>query len=70
MSVWYINWDGKNSKEHQKGEHQGSIEEYVGHDKKDLCELVYLPSDIISQFSPAIAILLNPERLKGVNTLT
>lgn len=53
-----------------KGEHQECVEEHVGRDKKDFRESVYLPSDIVSQVSSAIVILLNPERFKGVNTPT
>lgn len=41
----------------------------MGHVKKT-CELVYLPSDHFSQFSPAIAILLNPERFGGADMPT
>ena len=66
--VYKLGWEEQPGT--SKGEHQGNIEEYVGHDKKDLRELIYLPSDIVSQFSPAIAILLNPERCKGVNAPT
>lgn len=41
----------------------------MGHVKKTR-ELVYLPSDHFSQFPPAIAILLNPERFGGTDIPT
>lgn len=69
----------KNSKEYwggkSKGKHQESIREHkekIGHDRRLMWDnLFHLPSgNDISKFSPAIVILLNPERLSGLDPST